>query len=80
MANKPYDWLWMENIIQRYVNYNWLNHKIWLKLHFGPYVSLLGQIGTNLVKITQPKSQNENLIFLGQNISLQGKHTKTLEF
>ena len=31
-------------------------------------------------KITQPRTQNENLTFLGQNISLWGKHTKNLEF
>ena len=28
----------------------------------------------------KPRGQNENLIFLGQNISLWGKHTKNLEF
>jgi len=43
-------------------------------LHFWDH---LGQIWS---KITQRRSQIENLICLGQNISLQGKHTKNLEF
>ena len=34
----------------------------------------------NRSKITQPRGQNENLTFLGQNISLQGKYTKNSEF
>ena len=37
----------------------------------------LGQIWS---KITQPRSQNKNLIFLSQNVSFQGKHTENLEF
>ena len=42
--------------------------------------SFYGNFGQIWSKITQPRGQNENLIFLGQNISLWGKHTKNLEF
>ena len=38
------------------------------------------KLGRIWSKITQPRGQNKNLIFLGQNISLWGKHTKNLEF
>ena len=45
--------------------------------HIFHFWDKLGQIWS---KIMQLGSQNENLIFLGQNILLRGKHTKDLEF
>ena len=39
-----------------------------------------GNFGESWSKILLPGGQIENLIFLGQNISFKGKHTKNLEF
>ena len=50
LKKKLYDWLWVENIIQKYDNCHWFKHKIWFDSHFEPYFTVLGQFGTNLVK------------------------------
>ena len=38
------------------------------------------KLGQNWPKITQSRSRNKKFVLLSQNILLQGKHTKNLEF